>query len=532
MTLVLPLMPVLVPLTTAIALFFVRKSIPAQRAIALIGTVTLGFVAAILAIAVHREGAPLAVQAGGWAAPFGITMVADQLAVILVVLTAVVALGVLIYAMGSLDERRESMGFHPLYQTLITAVCGAFLTGDIFNMYVWFEVMLLSSFVLITLGGERAQLDGAIKYVTLNLLSSSFFLTAIGLLYGTAGTLNFADLHLRLSEIAGSPEQREQSEHFLSTLSMLFLAGFGIKAALWPFFFWLPASYHTPPPVIAAVFAGLLTKVGVYSIIRTFTMVFDQEPMFVGGVILALATISMLSGVLGAASQYDFRRILAFHSVSQVGYMLMGFAIGWMAWDNGQKEIGTLALAGTIYFIFHHGIVKMNLFLVSGLVLKLKGTTNLKKLGGLFEEDAPLATVFFVTAMALAGIPILSGFWAKLALVRAGLETGHYLVIGVSLFVSVLTLFSMTKIWAEAFWKELPEDVERPEPATKATPGQLGLMFAPVASYALLAVLLGVCVGPLFDLCMQAAEGVFENTAYIEAVNPAIEGYDPEELLP
>ncbi|NJK33323.1 MAG: hypothetical protein HC927_13480 [Deltaproteobacteria bacterium] len=187
-----------------------------------------------------------------------------------------------------------------------------------------------------------------------------------------------------------------------------------------------------------------------------FSLVFNQEPNFVFSVVLVLAAISMLSGVLGAASQYEFRRILAFHSVSQVGYMLMGFAVSMLALAAGNRETATLALAGTIYFMFHHAIVKMNLFLISGIVLKLRGTTHLKKLGGLFSADAPLSTLFFVTSMALAGIPILSGFWAKLALVKAGLAAGQYLVIGVSLFVSVLTLFSMVKIWAEAFWKEAP----------------------------------------------------------------------------
>ncbi|MEM1165827.1 MAG: proton-conducting transporter membrane subunit [Planctomycetota bacterium] len=533
--LVLPMLPILIPLTTAIVCLFVRNSIPAMRAVSVTGAVALVVAAAAVALRVHADGAPIASQAAGWFAPYGITIVADELSVILVVMTAIVQLGVLIYALGALDARREKAFFHPLYHTLITAVCGAFLTGDIFNMYVWFEVMLLSSFVLITLGGERAQLEGGIKYVTLNLVSSALFLTAIGLLYGLAGTLNFADLHVALQAVDFSDPANSDSKEMLTLIAMLFLAAFGIKAALWPFFFWLPASYHTPPPVIAAIFAGLLTKVGVYSVVRVFTLVFGHDPGFVYTVLLVLATISMLSGVLGAAVQYEVRRILAFHSVSQVGYMLMGFAIASLAWHGaGEAQLAgdatsaaslrtaaTLALAGSIYFIFHHGIVKMNLFLIAGLIEKRKGSAQLKRIGGLFSDDWPLAAVFFVTSMALAGIPILSGFWAKLALVRAGLMSGQYLVIGVSLFVSILTLFSMTKIWAEAFWKPQPDDGDDVPIEFRPTAGRMALMFAPTASFAAIALFIGVGVGPLFDLCMSAARGVLEPMVYVEAVNPA-----------
>ena len=516
-TIVTPALPILVPMCTMILCLLAIRSLVAQRVISLIGMATHAAVVVGLAIAVHTdELGVVAVQSGGWAAPFGITVVADKLSVVMLVMTVLVALCVLVYAIGSLDLSREKMGFHPLYHALLTGVCGAFLTGDLFNLYVWFEVMLLSSFVLITLGGERSQLEGAIKYVTLNLLSSTFFLTAIGLLYGVAGTLNFADLHVKLAEISGDPERAEDARHVLSTLSMLFLAGFGIKAALWPFFFWLPASYHTPPPVVAAIFAGLLTKVGVYSVIRVFSLVFNQEPGFVFNVVLWLGAVSMLSGVLGAASQYEMRRILAFHSVSQVGYMLMGFAIAMLAMADGREETATLALGGTIYFMFHHAVVKLNLFLISGIMLHLRGTTHLKKLGGLFTADAPLSALFFVTSMALAGIPILSGFWAKLALVKAGLAAGQYVVVGVSLFVSVLTLFSMVKIWAEAYWKPEPEDA----PARPARPGDvsLGLMFVTSSILAAVAVMIGVFVGPLIDVCTDAAAGVLRPASYVEAV--------------
>jgi multicomponent Na+:H+ antiporter subunit D len=370
------------------------------------------------------------------------------------------------------------------------------LTGDLFNLYVWFEVLLMASFALLTLGSERGQIEGGFKYVTLNLIASTLFLTALGLVYGMTGTLNMAAL-ARTLPTAPYPG-------LMLTVSMLFLVGFGIKAAAFPLFFWLPASYHTPPVAVSAVFVGLLTKVGVYALVRLFTLLFLQDTAFTHTLILVLAGCTMVTGVLGAVAQNEFRRILSFHSISQVGYMLMGLGL-----------FTPLALAGALYFMIHHSVVKTNLFLVSGVVYARQGSYELKQLGGQYRAFPALAALFLVSALSLAGLPPLSGFFAKLSLVQAGLALGHYGIVAVSLAVGALTLFSMVKIWAEVFWKAPAAD----EVAMRVIPhGRLMVLLTPVAVLALTSALMGVLAEPLFALFTRAANELLDPTEYITRV--------------
>jgi multicomponent Na+:H+ antiporter subunit D len=380
-------------------------------------------------------------------------------------------------------------------------VSGAFLTGDMFNLYVWFEVMLIASFVLLALGGERPQIEGAIKYVTINLLSSALFLAAVGILYGLTGTLNMAQLAQQLVAL--------DQPGLVTTLALLFLVAFGIKAAIFPLFFWLPASYHTPPIAVSAIFAGLLTKVGVYALIRVFTLMFVQNVSYSHTLILILAGLTMVTGVLGAAAQMDFRRVLSFHIVSQIGYMLMGLAL-----------FSPLALAGSIFYIIHHIIVKTNLFLIGGVVHRLRGTHWLPQLGGLYRTYPGVAMLFLVPALSLAGIPPLSGFWAKFILIRAGLELEQYAIVVTALTVGLLTLFSMTKIWNEAFWKEPPDREQEMNNDKTSQPGNssLRLVLLPIIILATLTVSLGVITEPIFNLATQTAEQLLNPTDYIQAV--------------
>jgi len=422
--------------------------------------------------------------------------VADVFAAVMVALAALMLGAVLVYSPASIDAERERFGFHPLLHFLLMGVCGAFLTGDLFNLYVWFEVMLMSSFVLLALGGERAQLEGAIKYVALNLLSSAVFLAAAGILYGTAGTLNMADAALRLRSMhdSGIP----------AVLASMFFVAFGIKAAAFPLFFWLPASYHTPPVPVAALFAGLLTKVGVYAMIRVFTLVFTGDPGFTRPLILWVAGLTMAAGVLGAMSQSDIRRILSFHIVSQIGYMLMGLGI-----------MTPIAVAGSVFYIIHHIVVKTNLFLIGGVIRRVGGSFALPKTGGLYASAPLLAFLFLIPALSLAGLPPLSGFWAKLTLVRAGLAAGEWAVTAVSLGVSLLTLFSMTKIWSEAFWAPAPEGTPPPPPLER---GERLALFGPVAALALVTVGIGLGANAVFFVAARAAEQLVQPELYIRAV--------------
>jgi multicomponent Na+:H+ antiporter subunit D len=356
------ILPVLIPMLTAILAVLFRDSRGAQRLISSLGAWALFVAAAALVNDVWRNGIQAA-QMGNWPAPYGITLVADLFSAVMVLLAGIIAAAVAMYSLVSIDAKREEFGYHPLYHFLLMGVCGAFLTGDLFNLYVWFEVMLMSSFVLMALGGERGQMEGAIKYVTLNLISSAMFLSALGLLYAMAGTLNMADLAYKFSTISAS-----QPQGIVTTLAMLFMVAFGIKAAVFPLFFWLPASYHTPPVAVSALFAGLLTKVGVYALIRVFTLIFVNDVGYTHTLILILAGLTMVTGVLGAVAQNEFRRVLSFHIISQIGYMIMGLGL-----------FTPLALAGSVFYIAHHIIVKTNLFLISGVVERLGGSPNLEK---------------------------------------------------------------------------------------------------------------------------------------------------------
>jgi multicomponent Na+:H+ antiporter subunit D len=483
--------PIVIPLATA-ALGLVVRHRWAHQAIMLTGAAALLASTVLLLLRVLGEGT-LAMQLGGWPAPFGITLVADLLSALMLLVTGLIGLATFIYSVPSIDEERKAHGFYPLLHVLLMGVCGAFLAGDLFNLYVWFEVLLISSFVLLSLGSERPQLEGAVKYVTINLLSSMLFLAAVGLLYGMTGTMNLADLAVKLRET--------ERPGLLLIPAALLLGAFGIKAAAFPLFFWLPPAYHTPPIAVSAVFAGLLTKVGVYALIRVFTLLFVRDVGFTHGVLLAMAGLTMLTGVLGAASQMEFRRILAFHIISQIGYMLMGLGL-----------FSAVGLAGSVFYVVHHILVKTNLFLVAGLAARLTGTYELKALGGLYRSRPLLALLFLVPAFALAGMPPLSGFFAKLVLLRAGLEQEQYVIVGTAAVVSVLTLFSMTKVWAEAFWKEPPHELP-------AAPRGLPLgMVAPSAVLALLTCMLGLFAEQGMAVSMRVAEELLSIESYVNAV--------------
>ena len=498
-------LPIVVPLTAAVISLLGWSSLRFQRLAAIIGG-GLHLVAAIGLLVAVWNGGVLAVQAGNWVAPFGITLVADHLSAAMVMITGVIGFAVALYALGSLDRGRERFGFYPLYHLLIMSVTGAFLTGDIFNLYVWFEVMLITSFALMVLGNGREQLRGGLTYVTINLVSSTVFLAAVGLLYGATGTLNMADLAVRLPQVA--------SPGLVTTLATLFLIVFGVKAAVFPLFFWLPASYHAPPVAISAVFAGLLTKVGVYALLRVFTLLFTNDVAYTHGIILAAAGLTMIVGVLGAASQTEVRKILSFHIISQIGYMIMGLGL-----------FTRLALAGSVFYILHHIVVKTNLFLISGLMRRAGGSFELEQLGGLYRSHPALSLLFLIPALSLAGLPPLSGFWAKLYLVQAGLETEQYVMVFVALAVGLLTLYSMTKIWALAFWKPAPvrdttaASADRVADRVAAAKMRFSTQcYVSVAALALLTVLIGLWASPRASRAQPAATDLVEPERYLDAV--------------
>jgi multicomponent Na+:H+ antiporter subunit D len=491
-------LPLVIPLTTAISSLFAWRYRRLQRFLSILGASALVAAAAVLLAQVRREGI-MTVQAGSWPAPFGITLVADLFSAIMVLVAGVMGLVISIYALASTSIEHESLGYHPLFQVLLLGVCGSFLTGDLFNLYVWFEVMLIASFALLALGSHRGQMEGAVKYMTLNLVASGFLLAGVGIMYGVAGTLNMADLALQLRDT--------QQGGIFTVVAMLFFTAFGIKSAVFPLFFWLPASYHTPPVAVSAIFAGLLTKVGVYVLIRVFTLLFTQDTGFSHNLILWFSCLTMVTGVLGAAAQNEFRRILSFHIISQVGYMVVGLGI-----------FTPLALAGSIFYIVHHIIVKTSLFLVSGLVFSISGTYELKKLGGFYQDRPGVSVLFLLPALSLAGIPPLSGFWAKLFILQAAIETESYIVVTTALAVALLTLFSMTKIWGEVFWKEQPTGEEILGLFQTLSGGSRFILLSSTTVLVILTVFLGIVAEPLFLLAQEAAAQLMNPEAYIAAV--------------
>ncbi len=486
--------PILLPLLTAVAGLALWHRPRAQRFIGVAGTAALAAAAVALLTRV-ADGSILVLQVGGWAAPYGISLVVDLLSALMVLAVSVVALAVVVYSLVDIDKGRAAHGFYPLMQFLLMGACGALITGDLFNLYVWIELLLISSFVLLALGGERAQMEAAIKYVTLSLIGSVLLLAGVGLTYGIVGTLNMADLAVELARL--------ERPGLVNAVSILFLLAMGLKAAVFPLFFWLPASYHTPPATVTALFSGILTKVGVYVLLRLFTLIFVQDVSYTHTIILVAAGLTMVSGVLGAVAQNEFRRILSIHIISQIGYMIMGLAL-----------MTPLALAGAIFITVHNIVVKCCLFLVSGLVNRLRGSYQLKKLGGVYLAHPVVAIGFFIPACSLAGVPPLSGFWAKFVLVRAGLEIGHYAIVATALVVGILTLFSMTKIWNEVFWKEAPEGA-RSEPLS---PARWFCYLAPIGLLVVCTVAIGLFAGPLMELFEHAGRQLLDPTQYILAV--------------
>jgi len=465
-----------------------------QKVITLLSSLIYLIVSVLILSRVFADGY-LVFQVGQWPAPFGITLVADMLSAIMILLTAIVGLAGAIYSIGSVPKEHIKFGYFPLFHLLLAGVTGSFLTGDIFNLFVWFEVMLLSSFGLLTLGGERAQMEGAIKYVTLNLFSSALLLSAIGLLYGMVGTLNMADIALKLSAV--------EDQGLVNLLSLLFMVSFSIKAGAFPLFFWLPASYHTPLIAVSAVFAGLLTKVGVYALYRVFSLIFIGDIGYTHNILLWIGIFTMVVGVLGAAAQFEFRRILSFHIISQIGYMILALAI-----------FTPLAIIGGVFYIMHHIIVKTNLFLVSGVVYQLLGTHELKSMGGLYRSKPWLALWFLIPAMSLAGLPPLSGFFAKFIVIQAGVAAGSWTATAFALIVGLLTLYSMIKIWSEVFWKKVSEEQIT---YLKNQKTSMWLMI-PIISLALMTVAIGVFGEPIYQLAEISAKQLLNPSGYIEAV--------------
>jgi multicomponent Na+:H+ antiporter subunit D len=510
----LPL-PVVLPLLAA-GISLVLSRFPwAQR---LLSVVTLATVT-VIAVVLLREadaGGALVVQVGGWSAPAGISLVADRLSALLLVVSSGVLLAVLGYAIGQgVADRGSSIPvavFHPCYLVLAAGISLAFLTGDLFNLFVAFEVFLVASYVLLTLGGRPAQVRAGMTYVVVSLLASVLFVTVVGLVYAATGTVNMADAAVRLQDVP---------EGIRLVLGLLMLVVFGIKAAIFPLFSWLPDSYPTAPSPVTAVFAGLLTKVGVYAIIRTQTLLFPGDAV-IGRVLLVIAVLTMVVGILGALVQDDIKRVLSFTIVSHIGYMLLGLGLYSVA-----------GLAGAILYTVHHIVVQTTLFLVAGLMERREGTSSMSRSGGLQHVAPLLAVLYFVPALSLAGIPPLSGFVAKLGLLQAGLEDGGALpvfAVAAAVLTSLLTLYAVGRVWQAVFWGRVVPVVSDADAQGAVVVGVARtprLMTGAAALVVVGGLAITVVAGPLYALSERAAQDLVQPDRYTTAVFGTVEIREP-----
>jgi multicomponent Na+:H+ antiporter subunit D len=491
-------LPVAMPLLGAAVTLLMFRRPWIQRAVS-VGVLTATLVVAVALLVLSREG-PLVVAVGGWPVPLGIVLVADQLAALMLVVSAAVTLCVLVYSIGQGVADGEDAAplavYHPTYLILTAGVTNAFLSGDLFNLYVGFEILLAASYVLITLGGTETRVRAGTTYVVVSLLSSVIFLVGIGLVYAATGTLNMAQLVSRLDALPDSVR--------LLLQGMLLLA-FGIKAAVFPLSAWLPDSYPTAPAPITAVFAGLLTKVGVYAIIRTETLLFPGGR--VADVLMVAALATLVVGILGAVAQSDIKRMLSFTLVSHIGYLLFGVGLASRA-----------GIAAAVFYTVHHIVIQTTLFLVAGLIERRGGTTAVDRLGGLARTAPVLGLLFFIPALNLAGIPPFSGFLGKLGLVQAGVQAGGplaYALVAGAVLTSLLTLYAIGRVWNLAFWRppSTAHAVEQP----RRTPR---LMVAATAALVVAGVALTLIAGPLYDITDAAASDLLARAPYVRAVFP------------
>lgn len=478
-------LPMIVPIITAICLVFLRDYIKLQRIVSLVTMLFVTGVSVVLLQTVQTEGI-LKLDFSGWAPPFGILFVADSFAVLLVLTASLVTAICLVYAFSTVGARHERMFFYPFVMFLIAGVNGSFLTGDIFNLFVCFEVMLLASYVLVALGGERVQLRESLKYVLINVVASWMFLVALAYLYGTVKTLNMAHIAQRVAEAGQDP--------LLTVVSILFLVVFALKAGLL-LFFWLPGSYSVPPTAVQALFAALLTKVGMYALFRTFTLMFPLNPDVTHMIIGVMAGATIILGCMGALAGKDIRSIASYNVIIGVGFILIGLAAG-------TEE----AFAGAVYYLIHDMVAKALLFLLIGTMVYLTGEIVVKNMNGLIRIYPLFGWMFFLVLCALAGIPPLSGFLGKVLIGQGAIAGGSYVLLGIGFASSIIVLYSLLRIFLASFFGETTISEEDKKPIPR------GVM----TSF----VLLGICIVALG----VGAEGLavyVEDAAYTLA-NPSV----------
>lgn len=495
--------PSLITLLGGALCLMTRKNTQAQPKLGLIFLVLL-VAANIGLLARVLDKGVITMVMGNWLPPFGIAFTVDALGATLSTIASIVALCAGIYGSATVDTSGRRYGFYPFLLLLMTGVSGAFLTGDVFNLYVWFEVLLISSYGLLVLGNERPQLDGSVKYGVLNLIGTNLFLIATGLLYGMFGTLNMADIAIKVAALENG------ASGTLATIAALYLLAFAMKAAAFPVNFWLPASYHTPNVVVSAVFAGLLTKVGVYALIRVFVVIMPGARDYMADLIGVIAIATMITGAMGALAQGEVRRLLGYVVIVGIGSMLAGVAVG-----------SPLAISGAIFYAVHSIVVMTALYMGAGLIGMMGGSFKLRDLGGLYGASPAFAAVFLILGFAVSGLPPFSGFWPKVMLVDAAFADGRAWLAAAILVSGFLTTLAMGRVWIYAFWRGGPEGTaDGAVVAGAVAAGQTGtlVLWLPLAFLTALVVYFGLQPEAMLQLASRGAGSVIEPAGYLRSV--------------
>ncbi|MFJ5792587.1 Na+/H+ antiporter subunit D [Lysinibacillus sp. NPDC097162] len=483
-------LPLIVPVITAILLVFLREHVLLQRILSLCTFAFVVIISVVLLLEVHQQGV-MRIDFSGWLPPFGILFVADSFAVLLVLVANIVAAICLLYAIFTIGEHYEKMYFYPFVLLMVAGVNGSFLTGDIFNLFVCFEVMLLASYALISLGGGKIQLREALKYVLINIVASWIFLVALAFLYGTIGTLNMAHISLRVMEAGADP--------LITTVGLVFLIVFSLKAGLL-LFFWLPGSYSAPPTAIAALFAALLTKVGIYALVRTFTLLFTTNTEVTHTILSVMAGLTIIAGCMGALAGRDVRTIASYNVLIGVGFIVAGLAIGTES-----------ALQGVTYYLMHDMVVKAMLFLAVGMMIYVTGETIIDKMSGLIRNYPFFGWLFFIMMCSLAGIPPLSGFLGKVLIGQGAIEGGNFVLLGLGFLSSLIVLYSLLRIFLSSFFGETIISIEDEKPLPKR-------VVLPLTLLTVCTIGLGIGAEWMSPYVKDAAETLHTPSIYIDAV--------------
>lgn len=446
------ILPLLIPLITAVISIATRKN-KLRDYVSFAGSLAYLVTVSVITNTVLTQG-PITYQAGGWAAPYGITFIIDPLAVFMLLITAIVALVSNLYSWSYIQAEGKESGYYVFLNFMIAGMSGAFTTGDIFNLFVMFEIVLMSSYALISFKGTKESLFSSFKYVVLNLVGSSLMLVAIGGIYSVTGTLNMADMAVIFS-------QNSVNTAPVLGLSLILLCVFSIKTGLVPFHFWAPPVYTNSPAPASAMMAGISKKVGVYAIIRLYITVFSRATipqsasllagkpvsLVAGYLLVALGSATILVGGLSAINRERLDQLLSYSSVGQIGFIAV--PIGLSIIYNSPN-----ALLAALIYLLGHSLAKPALFMLSGVIENAAGTTKIIELGGLSEKSFLLTAAFFISAFSLVGIPPLLGFFGKMLVFETAIENGVFLILGILLLGALTSLIYFGKSFVEILFGE------------------------------------------------------------------------------